>query len=654
MVISLESWLQILSHRVAFRRTAKSFEKARIPLFLRKKVAININNISDLKFIALAYRLLFIRGMKRGESHRVWIYLGIVISFCIWVPDTHADLESIEIVPSFETAGLYVESTQSSDFLWAGIRLASSTENFREIHDFVRFDASHLATTLFDLSPGTEYEVRVQQGLNVYFRSFTTREFQLPAPLRIVSVHSRSELEAAIGGSLPGDEIRIFPGNYGGDFYLTRSGSEDHPVVLSGQVLETEKEKPIWERDGLPVLSHGDDYGIFISGDHVVIQNLRIQHNHHGGIRLFGAFGCVIQENQIYDNESGDSSLRSNVLITGGEEVGGRHLIQNNHVADLEHDTPFEVEVSGDPTVTYYGIKQDDDPGPGTVIRGNRIEQHYDGIHACGDEDETYLVLEDLNDVLGGPPSRWTNHDTEVYDNDIFNQRDDNLETDGICVNARFYRNRLGKSGSPVSIAPALPGPYFFVRNLMVDFEGSAVKFNIGGDRGTIRNIFFYHNTIVRTQEDPSWDNAVLYLYDGIPSQNIVFRNNILMGNHRLVIIQPDWIHRPDMDHNLWFATEGAPEEPFIRWGNEGWSEDWEGWKDRSGNEEQGVWMNPRLSNGFIPSPQSPVVNHSKVLRIPGINDLYFGSGPDFGFHEVFVPKKPTLYRPNCPVVGEP
>jgi len=558
--------------------------------------------------------------------HLIWI--GALL---LWPGAARAKVTAVEVYPFFETVGVLVTLDQDP----AGSSLVlqikgSSDAAYRKGHPLVRYDGRHMASSIFDLEPGTAYSLQVVDGASVTTKSFSTRgALSLPAPLRTVNVSSSGALSSALSGAKAGDLILLAPGNYNGGLTMKVSGTTQNPIVIRGDIPAAQKAKPIEQRTGLPTIQGASGPGLMITASNVVVEHVKFSDNDSGGIRLSSARSCVIQYCQVYDN--GDWA---NILIDSGGAAAGYHLIQYNHVSDKKHNTPYSIETGGDDSVTYYGIRNDDNPGPCTVIRGNRIDQHYDGITPCPDEEDTQKVSENDNNVL----ATWPVHDMEVYDNVIVDQRDDDIEADGVCVNTRIYRNQLGRSGSPTSISPALPGPYFWVRNVMTDFMGSAVKFNTSTGRGTIRNIYYYHNTIVRTDSSTDGENATLFLYDGTPSKNVFFRNNIFTGKHRSVVIQEDWVHKPDMDHDLWYAPES---QPFVYWGSPGWKVDFAGWKTKTSGEAHGVWGDPQLDAKLVIASGSKAKD--KGVVIPGINDGYTGTAPDVGHFELGGPVPPPL-----------
>jgi len=556
--------------------------------------------------------------------------MALCLLLLCWPAAAGGKVTKVDVYPFFETAGVLVTLDQDPNSASLVLEVKGPADaSFRMGHPLVRYDARHMASSLFDLKPGSAYSLRVVDGASVTTETFNTRgSFTLPAPLRTVKVSSSSALSTALAGAKAGDLILVSPGTYNGGLTISSSGTAQNPIVIRGDIPAAEKSKPIEQRTGLPSIQGASGApGLMLSASNVVVEHLRFRDNDKSGLRLSSARSCVIQHCQVHDN--GDWA---NILIDGGGAAAGHHLIQHNHIADLQHDTPFSIETGGDSTVTYYGIRNDDGPGPCTVIRANRIEQHYDGITPCPDEEETQNVSESATDVLAS----WPVHDMEVYDNVIVDQRDDAIEADGICVNARIYRNRLGRSGSPASISPSLPGPYFWVRNVMTDFKGSSVKFNTSTGRGTIRNIYFYHNTIVRTESGSDGENAALYLYDGTPSKNVFFRNNIFTSKYRLVVIQDQWVHKPDMDHDLWHAPEA---QPFVYWGSPGWKVDLAGWKAKTGGSAHAVWGDPQLDAQLQIQGGSPAKD--KGVVIPGVNDGYAGNAPDVGHLELGGPKPP-------------
>jgi hypothetical protein len=512
-------------------------------------------------------------------------------------------IAEVVITPKYETAGIIVRS--DAEELALEIRKGKS---FLAAHPFVRYDRHHLASSLFDLVPDTKYTIRIGGTL---VRTFRTRpEFTLPSPARVVRVTSLHALQDAVAVAQPGTTILVAPGTYYGTVTVRRSGSPGLPIVIRGDVSGWSK-IPARERRGLPVIdARGHETGILIeNASHVVLDNLQVRNAEKHGVYLLRASHCVVQYMQIYDNGTW------NLIISKGGEQAGRHLVQYNHIADLEHGH-FRFDYRGQKGVTYYGIIQDNQGGWGSTIRGNYIEGHVDGISPTGDEHELVQIPETYPDVL----AKWTSREVDIYDNIVVDQRDDGIEADGVCVNMRIFRNRIQRAQNATSIAPAGPGPFFFLRNVLVEYNESGVKFNTAPGRGLIRNVYYYHNTFIPWEFN---DRGILTLWAGTPSKNIVFRNNIFAGRLRAFSFQ-GVAHRPNMDYDLWYAKGVKQAKRKFKQAGLAW-------------ETHGVFADPELTRDYALKPGSAAIDHA--IALPGINNNYYGAGPDLGAIE-YSPNK--------------
>jgi hypothetical protein len=438
-----------------------------------------------------------------------------------------------------------------------------------------------------------------------------------------VDVRTDRQIRAALARAKPGDEIRVHPGTYRGGLTLRRSGTAEHPIVIRGIVPAREATKPAWEARGLPVIDgRGKTYnGLLLEGTpeklirHVVLDHLQVRNAKEVGVHLHRAAWCVVQHCQIYDN-----GKYVNLHVNKGGAEGGRHLIQFNHIADLKHGR-LAITHEEQPGVTYYGFKQDNYVGPGTIFRGNRVEGHSDGICPSGDEDDANKVAETLDDVR----ARWFNHSMDIYNNLVRDHADDAIESDGVAINQRVFHNRFYRAQNAISISPAMPGPFFFFANLARDFFESSVKLNTRSGRGVIRNAYFYHNVFARGRQlvDGAASGAIMTLWSGTPSKNIVYRNNIFTGTRALFDFQ-GLPHRPDMDYDLWFTTKGRGPVKAARARFERAGVSW---------ERHGLFADPKLKRSLKPRLNSAVRDRGVV--IPGINTRYVGRAPDIGAFEM-------------------
>lgn len=569
-----------------------------------------------------------------------------------------ASLETIYVHGAFETAGVIAHLSADAD----GDETASleyrgpGDADFRQAHDFVMYDAQNLASSLFGLSPGTTYELRVTladpdgvSGGNPQVIDVTTlAPFALPVPQATVIVASSggnfTSIQAALDAAQPGDEIRVRPGVYGAIGISNLNPPAGMPIVVRA---DESTDRPIIDGNG------GAGTAVNITGssnlifDGLVIRNAGSDASGIG-VNIQASSAIVVRNSLIHDNG------RYNVFVTdgdqfpGGATLGGFHLIESNEIADLQFDPCGGATNSACPNQTSFGIRLDNNPGAGTVIRGNVIHGHVDNTVVCGDEGAARSLGEDIANVLaltGGSDNQgWTNHNLDFYDNRLFDARDDDVEGDGICVNARFFRNEFGAAQNPVSVSPALPGPYFFVRNLIQATGEASIKFNTAAspsnsiDVPAIRNIFFYHNTIARSN-----NGTVLNLWYAVPNdhnvpvKNIVFRNNVFWATQggRLIDANNRGNEHPSFDYDLWYTTNSGN---VFEW--------WDGnatlsagslseFQQISQQESNGLFGDPGLDTDLRPlagAGASLVVDRGVVL--PGINDDFSGAAPDLGAFE--------------------
>ena len=55
----------------------------------------------------------------------------------------------------------------------------------------------------------------------------------------------------------------------------------------------------------------------------------------------------------------------------------------------------------------------------------------------------------------------YPNQNMDIYDNIIYNVKDDGIEMDGLAVNSRVFRNQIGKSENAIYYCASLSGTNF-------------------------------------------------------------------------------------------------------------------------------------------------------------------------------------------------
>ncbi len=568
-----------------------------------------------------------------------------------------AALGPVTLTPSFETAGVIVQLTADSGNETVAIELKGPKDaDFHPIHATTLFEPHAHGTSLFELAPDTDYALRITlsdpdgvTGSATQMVTLHTRaEPKLPGPTRVRWVGPGGSDAAgagtakaapyatpgyALSQALPGDEIRVLAGTYPATSADGIHGTEAAPVVLRA---DDAAQKPVIDGamsgsalmlndaayvviDGFEVRNGGDD-----AGGH--------------GIYVRASSHVTVRNSFVHDNGHEDILVSKGAEFSGGLVAAGFHLFEDNDIADVVHETCVGGSNTACVGQTYTGIKQDNNPGGGTVIRRNHIHGHVDNLSPCGNELEGRDLAEGspVLALLGAGP--WGNHDLEIYDNTVEDARDDGMELDGICVNARVYRNTIHNAQNPFSAAPVMPGPYFFVRNVVTGTWGDAsFKMNTSGNSAVpSRHVFVYQNTFARSDKGTLVN--LWFAVEGdhnVPLHDVVFRNNIFsapMGG-QATNANNHGTEQPSFDGNVWWTTDATN---VFSWWNGSSNDHYDtfaAFQTGASQEAHGAFGEPGLGADFIPKMGALVVD--RAVKIPGINDNFAGSAPDVGAFEL-------------------
>ncbi len=599
----------------------------------------------------------------RKINHSVVFLAMIFSSNCL----LSSNISEVKTYGNFETAGIIIKVDGMNFNESAQIEYKKAgTGLFKPGHDFVRYDGNHLATSLFKLELNTTYDLRITlndpdgvTGTNPMTIKVTTKpEFSIPVPLRIVNVSNQTELDEAITNLQAGDEIRLAAGTYvNGIHVFNISGTIFNPIVFTSQNITK------------PIIQGNTDNGIGIeAGAYFIFNNLEVHNESGAGVFFRGCHDMVITNCYIHDNQPGDYT--ANISIQHGEEgtppLAGNFLIMNNVISDEIHDPVEENQGPGEPNTnvpgqSYFGIDCRYTPGPFITIRNNLIYGVVDGIHPCADEGGSPVMGPDELDVLNS----WVDRELDIYNNVIYDCKDDDIELDGHMVNGRVFDNRLGKCENTISVAPIYPGPVFVVRNYMSGFHQGCIKQNTGVE-GISRGVIFYHNTAMeKPRTIPAHCGSENCLYRGEPAlqQNFVYKNNIFYARGRVYNgdMYSGGYHRYDtLDYNINYSTKEAESaNPYIyKWVsydldplNNSRYETMDGFRIATGQEQHGVWGDPKLNTslyGNFPSGMylytmtidSSSVGIDRGVLINGINNDFLGSAPDIGAYETSITGK--------------
>jgi hypothetical protein len=254
--------------------------------------------------------------------------------------------------------------------------------------------------------------------------------------------------------------------------------------------------------------------------------------------------------------------------------------------------------------------------GQGIVFYRNTVHDSFDGLHICGDSEMTHP------------------NNADVIDNYIGHVGDDGIETDGTCSNVRIIGNRFEDALCGVSAAPAVGGPTWVIRNLMVDLKNvaqstwmtRALKFNVGDDRPS-GEVFVYHNTATTYEAD----QPAFGVTDDSIWTAVHLRNNIWMGMRPAFY----YVNAGDepffQDYDLLHASASSD---LVYYQGQHY-DSIAGYSAATSQCLHCVSGNPLFAGtgDYALGASSPAVDKGEV--IPGINDGYAGAGPDMGAFEL-------------------
>ena len=468
-----------------------------------------------------------------------------------------------------------------------------------------------LAGSIFDLAPGTEYEVRLRLkdpdgGEAEQVVTARTREAPDAAgtgrTLYVVPGEGGGAgtkedplegLSAADAAAQPGDTILLQEGTYQGDVSFRQSGSQGEPIIYRGADVTN-----------VIIDGQGKDCCLSVSG----LKSLRIENlsftNARTGLKAFRTEDISVQRCKFF-------GLRYlGILAQGYKGENSR----NWYIADNEIMGPA-VWVKGRKG-SSYGISIN---GEGHVICYNRIENWWDCISLA------------TNDRNATPHSS----SIDIYGNDIRQATDDGVEADYVHHNIRIFRNRLTNTFSSLSFQPCFGGPGYLLRNAMYNTTNKPFKLHVQPT-----GMIIAHNTCVCSRE----------AFYGGNFHHARLRNNLLLGRPGK---QGYWMatqaDRLDLDYSGYSRSASTP---LIKLNNVRYQEmaafrtalglethsvlvDWDVFRKAHRELGQTVTIDPGTIDLRL-RPDSEPIDAGEVL--PGINDGFAGDGPDLGCYEVGKP----------------
>lgn len=474
------------------------------------------------------------------------------------------------------------------------------------------------AGTIFDLRPGTAYEIELHavdaDGPvdDVRLLNATTRPVPRADPMtpRIVPVSTTAGLTTALGAARAGDVILLADGVYTGSFFtITRSGTAADPIVLRGQ------------SQAGAIIAGGNCTGcnIFeIDGSYIHVENLTLQ-NAERAIRFQGAstIGNVVRRVTIRD-----------VVHGIGSRAGQLDFLISDCVIEGRLQWPLLYSDDAGLHADDQGVRVE---GSGHVVSHCRISGFGDPLINFADGGRAY----------------------DFHGNELIDIYGDGTELDRAEGNVRCFHNRWTNVFTAISMQPIHGGPAYVLRNVVVNVADEQLKLKSLG--GTIEpsGVLIQHNTFVSP-------GLALNLQTPITQHDFDLGNNIFIGPDVTTRgYTVDWTAALDRgvfdwngywpDGTFWLGTVGATRRIYPSFAA----------AQAAGVEPNGRLLRPPFfASGLVApasylgslppqdvtlSPASNAVDGGRVLA--GINESFSGAAPDLGAWERDCPL--PIYGPR-------
>ena len=473
------------------------------------------------------------------------------------------------------------------------------THSWSSALPLVRVDfsgANMLAGSILFLTPGTQYEVRVDLsdsdgGGEIRVLTVTTRALpMLPTNGRTWHVAPGvgqgdgsagspfRGIAAAQAVAQPGDVVLVHGGDYGGRIRLDRSGNPGRYIA--------------WRAYGDGEVRFA---GIDIAASHIWLEGITVRNQAYATFSIAAPDDVVVRRCFFYNNHY------SIYLQQGGT---------NWYIADntIVGDTPYATE-----SFDGEGIELNQSAGGHTVAH-NSITNVADGIS-------------------------YPTTNVDIFGNDIFDTSDDGIEADNGRANVRIWGNRIHNAvHNGISFQPQSSGPWYIVRNQIVGNVEGAFKFR------TTDRFALLHNTIVNWGN--AWPGDAMICCNEDHLMRAMSRNNLWISVNGGQIwgfdgFIKDW--RTDLDYDGF--DWGAASNPFT-YGGVVYG-DLQSFASASGLEPAGSRVSKACFATFdVPTPPpSPVPPQTMTLVpecnaidagtvLPDIDDGFAGAAPDLGAYE--------------------
>jgi MYXO-CTERM domain-containing protein len=474
--------------------------------------------------------------------------------------------------------------------------------------------AAQFAGSLFDLAPGTDYEIElhfldpdgVDQRQTLMGRTRAVPGD--PRTPRIVNVTTAAQLRAALAAAQPGDVITVADGTYLGSFSITAAGAADNPIVVRGQ----SQAGTILDGQNCTGCNVFDVGGNFVHIEQLTIQNA-VRGLAFGAGAIEGGVARRLRVQNVVHGIAAQAAVYRDLLICDNV-IEGR----------LRWPWVFDADATSHWDDRGISIR-----GDGHVICHNRITGFGDPITQREAGSRSF----------------------DYYGNDI-GESYDGSEVDSAEGNVRVWANRWTNVQTPLSVQPILGGPAYLLRNVSYNVTDEQIKLKMTGSEPS--GLLAYHNTWVSPK-------IALNLQTPITGHNFVIANNLIVGPAQPTARVVEWtagINGGLFDYNGYFPNGGF-------WlgkvnGQNVVGNTFAELQSRAVFETHGVLLvEPIFASGLTapgdfmaqampPASFAPALAGSaldKGQRLVGFNASAQGAGPDLGAWESGCPS--PLYGPR-------
>lgn len=452
--------------------------------------------------------------------------------------------------------------------------------------------------SLFDLKPGTEYEIELKlNDPDGGSAEKTVKARTRPVPRAPAGMTARKGGPGNLDAK-PGELVELAAGSYG-EVTIARDGEPGRPIIY-----RSPDGKAVFEQLVLNNRKH-----VWIEG--VTIENKKAEGSSKG-FKMVGSEDCVVR--------------RCRIEATYGIWCTGAPGAKNCYIADnvFIGPTKWNSEAMGASGKNIgEGVQI---TGPGNVVCFNKLTGFRDCLSHMEDSGTHEQVCNDF------------------YNNDVYLGLDDGIEADFAFSNCRIVRNRLTNCFVGLSSQPGLGGPTYFIRNVMYNLTYAPFKLHRFSSGDVI-----LHNTVVKPGDG-------LACFAGQPFDHCFMRNNLCIGgpdggqkwggygcgSGQAMALNA---HGPHCDFD--YDALGTFKTPFavsigkdvraksIAELKQGPFEKHAVQVDLSAFKEVAFPEDPAKEQAppdLRPLPGAPVVDAAQ--RLPNVNDGFLGNGPDMGAYE--------------------